>query len=335
SYLGDLALDEAARVSGGRLAGLSEPSRAVVGLAPIDAPVVGAAVYAEKLAQCDGLTDAGVALCVTKPEFEAELGHLPLLLTDEPRAAFARISSKLYAAIDWSEGEAVSPHAQLGEDVSVGAGAVVSAGAAVGPRTRLGPGCIIGPGVQIGADGWIEPGVILSHTLAGDGVRLLRGAMIGQDGFGFAVTKQGLVRVPQLGRVILQDDVEIGACTTVDRGALGDTVIGAGAKIDNQVQIGHNVWIGRGCVIAAQCGISGSAVIEDFAMLGGKVGVADHVRIGRGAQIAAGSGLMRDIPAGERWGGYPARTAKAWMRETAWLARASRGKGTHKENKDA
>jgi UDP-3-O-[3-hydroxymyristoyl] glucosamine N-acyltransferase len=144
------------------------------------------------------------------------------------------------------------------------------------------------------------------------------GSRIGQDGFGYVA---GAEKIPQTGRVIIQNDVEIGAGTTIDRGGIRDTVIGEASKIDNLCQIGHNVVIGRHCVIVAQCGLSGSVTIEDFAMLGGAVGLAPHVTVGTGARVAARSGVMSNIPGGETWGGYPARPRMQWMRQQATLGR--------------
>jgi UDP-3-O-[3-hydroxymyristoyl] glucosamine N-acyltransferase len=157
--------------------------------------------------------------------------------------------------------------------------------------------------------------------LVGDRVIIHPGACIGQDGFGFVPGESGHRKIVQVGRVILQDDVEIGANTTIDRGSNRDTVIGEGTKIDNLVQIGHNVVIGRNCLIAGQVGISGSVTIGDSAVLGGKVGVRDNVKIGRGAMLAAGSAPATDVPDGARWGGVPARPIKEWLRQNAILGR--------------
>jgi UDP-3-O-[3-hydroxymyristoyl] glucosamine N-acyltransferase len=159
-------------------------------------------------------------------------------------------------------------------------------------------------------------------------VKILAGARIGEPGFGATAGPKGLIDIPQLGRVIIQDGVSIGANTTVDRGAFEDTVIGENSKIDNLVQIAHNVRVGRNCVMAAHTGISGSVTIGDGAQFGGRAGVADHVTIGAGARVGAAAGVMKDIPAGETWGGMPARPIRHWLKETAWLARmASRRSG--------
>jgi UDP-3-O-[3-hydroxymyristoyl] glucosamine N-acyltransferase len=159
-------------------------------------------------------------------------------------------------------------------------------------------------------------------------VKLGAGVVVGEAGFGLAVGAAGLIDVPQLGRVIIQDGVSIGPQTCVDRGAYEDTTIGENTKIDNLVQIAHNVVIGRNCVIAGQCGLSGSSVLGDGVQLGGRVGLADHVTVGDGARIAAAAGVMRDIPAGETWCGIPAMPVRQFFREVAWLSRhASRKDG--------
>jgi UDP-3-O-[3-hydroxymyristoyl] glucosamine N-acyltransferase len=179
----------------------------------------------------------------------------------------------------------------------------------------IGPGAVIGPGVCIGRQCSIGPNVSIIHAFVGDRVIIHPGCSIGQDGFGFEMGGGGHRKVPQIGRVIIQDDVEIGAGTTIDRGAIRDTVIGEGTKVDNLVQVGHNVSIGRHCIVVSQTGISGSATLADFVVLGARVGVSNHVTIGEGAQIAALSIVADDVPPGARWGGAPAKPARLWARE--------------------
>jgi UDP-3-O-[3-hydroxymyristoyl] glucosamine N-acyltransferase len=180
---------------------------------------------------------------------------------------------------------------------------------------------VIGDGVQIGWDVRIGSHASVSHALIGDRVYIYPGARIGQDGFGFAVTPSGFQTVPQLGRVLIDDDVEVGANTTIDRGTLEDTVIGAGTRIDNLVQIGHNVRIGRACVIVAQVGISGSTVLEDQVVLAGQAGVAGHLRIGAGSRIGAKAGVMADVPPRSEMVGAPAQPVKTFFKETATIRR--------------
>ncbi len=189
--------------------------------------------------------------------------------------------------------------------------------------------------VHIGRDCFIGPNASVTHALVGDRVVLHAGVSVGQDGFGFAMGPEGHMKVPQIGRVIIQDDVEVGANTAIDRGALRDTIIGEGTKIDNLVQIGHNVVVGRHCVIVAQTGISGSAVLEDFVALGGQSGVIGHVRIGKGAQIAATSNVNSDVPPGARWGGSPAKPVRQWFREVTALKKLGEQSAGGKKGDDA
>jgi UDP-3-O-[3-hydroxymyristoyl] glucosamine N-acyltransferase len=215
--------------------------------------------------------------------------------------------------------------ARLEPGVTVDPGAVIGPGAEIGAGTLIGANAVIGPGARIGRDCAIGPGATISCALIGDRVIIHPGAHIGQDGFGFALGAGGHLKVPQIGRVIIQNDVEIGAGTTIDRGANRDTVIGEGTKIDNLVQVGHNVVIGRHCVLVSQSGVSGSCVVEDYAALGGQAGLAGHLHVGVGAQIAAASGVMNDVPAGERWGGAPAMPLREFFREVAAVKKLARG----------
>jgi len=225
-----------------------------------------------------------------------------------------------HAVSTWTASEAIHPTARLGAGVSLAPGVVIGPGAEVGDGTRLGANCVVGRGVAIGRDCEISANVSISHALLGDRIHVLPGVQIGQPGFGFASSQAGHMKLPQLGRVIIQDNVEIGACSTVDRGAIGDTVIGEGTKIDNLVQIGHNTRIGRHCIFVAQSGVAGSCELGDFVIVGGQVGIADHVRLGDGARVISKSGVQPgDYPGGADYGGYPARPAKDWRREVAAL----------------
>src|ERR1700761_2912606 len=225
-----------------------------------------------------------------RPEAPAGMVVLACASVSNAFAAIAALFYPQHSQPVWPHGgAAISPEARIGKNVTLASGVTVGAGAEIGDGCRIGPGTAIGPGVAIGKNCEIGANVSISHAYVGDRVILLPGARIGQPGFGFASTGADYLKIPQPGRVIIQDDVEIGSCTTIDRGALGDTVIGEGAKIDNLVQIGHNVQIGRHVVLVAQVGVGGSSVIEDFAILGGQVGIADHVHIGSGARLAARS----------------------------------------------
>lgn len=244
--------------------------------------------------------------------------------------AFAAVARLFYPQSDlavWSQSAAVHPSARLGENVVLAPGVVIGPGVEIGAGTRIGPNSVIARGVAIGRDCTVGSHVSISHAYVGDAVLILSGAQIGEPGFGFASSPGGHVKIPQLGRVILQDKVEIGACTTVDRGSLGDTVVGEGSKIDNLVQIGHNTRIGRHCVIVGHVGISGSCELGDFVIVGGQVGIADHARIGDGARLAGRTGVVRDIPGGQDYGGTPAKPIKEWARELAAVSMlAKRGK---------
>ena len=226
------------------------------------------------------------------------------------------------------------PTARLENGVTVEPGAVIGATAEIGSGTVIGANAVIGPEVRIGRDCSIGAGTTISNALIGDRVIVHPGCRIGQDGFGFVMEGQRHLKVPQVGRVIIQDDVEIGASTTIDRGAIRDTVIGEGTKIDNQVQVGHNVNIGRHCILVAQTGISGTSTLEDFVVLGARVGVSNNVTIGEGAQLAATSNVHANVPAGARWGGTPAKPVKLWFREVAALARLARKGGAKSPAED-
>jgi UDP-3-O-[3-hydroxymyristoyl] glucosamine N-acyltransferase len=248
-----------------------------------------------------------------------------LILTSHPRPVFARIVAKLARPRGFASSELIDPSARIEAGAKLAPGVVVGPGAQIGADSVIGPNSVIGPGVAIGRRARIGAGVKISFALIGDDVQILAGAVIGEAGFGVAGDSGGLVDVPHLGRVIIQDRVTIGANTTIDRGVFDDTSIAEDAKIDNLCQIAHNVSIGRGVLIAAYGGISGSTVIADGVMMGGRVGVSDHRQVGARAVLAAGSAVLQDVPAGETWAGYPAKPIRKWLREAAWLAKKAAG----------
>ena len=256
------------------------------------------------------------------------------ILSTEVYAAWARVATLFHPLPPAVPG--VHPTAVIGVDAridpsaEIGPLAVIGDRAVIGARTRIAPLAVIGAGVEIGGDCRIGSHASISHARLGDRVYVYPGARIGQEGFGFTITSEGFLTVPQLGRAILHDDVEIGANTTVDRGGLTDTVIGPGTRIDNLVQIAHGVRLGRCCVLAAQCGIAGSTVVEDFVLMGGQAAVSGHLVVGRGAKLAARAGVMQDVDAGAEMGGAPAQPVRAWMREVAWLRRVTRSRGSGK-----
>jgi UDP-3-O-[3-hydroxymyristoyl] glucosamine N-acyltransferase len=208
----------------------------------------------------------------------------------------------------------VHPSARLASDAIVDPGVVIGPRVVIGAGTVIGANAVIGADVHIGQECSIGPGSTIIHAVIGDKVICHPGCHIGQDGFRYLPGKDGHVKVPQIGRVIIQNDVEIGAGSTIDRGGIGDTVIGEGTKIDNLVHIAHNVRVGRHCIIAGQCGLAGSVTMGNHVMLGGQVGVADHLAVGDAAMIGAKSGVVSDIPAGEKWMGYPAWPGRAFLR---------------------
>jgi UDP-3-O-[3-hydroxymyristoyl] glucosamine N-acyltransferase len=253
------------------------------------------------------------------------------IVAADPLVAWSRVAALFHPVAPVAPGvhpsAVIAATACVDPTVEVGALVVIGENVTIGPRGRIGALAVIGDGVQIGRDVRIGPHVSVSHALIGDRVYLYPGVRIGQEGFGFAITADGFHSVPQLGRVVIEDDVEIGANTTVDRGALEDTVIGAGTRIDNLVQIAHNVRVGRTCVIVAQVGISGSTVLEDQVVLAGQVGVAGHLRIGAGSRIGAQSGVMADVPARSELAGAPAQPVKSFFREVATIRRWVRNGG--------
>lgn len=260
------------------------------------------------------------------PDLTVPRSEATLIRVEDPRVAFSRLVSLFRPEAEPASGIAptavVEPGAHIGEDVSLGPYAVVEADAVVGARSSVGAHSYVASGARIGESCVIGNACsILGPVHMADGVRVLAGSRLGTEGFGYAEEHGDAVRFPQVGRLIIGEAVEIGANVTIDRGALADTVVGAGTKIDNLVHIGHNVRIGENCMIVAQVGIAGSVEVGEGVQLGGQAGIAGHLSIGDGARIGARAGVIGDVPDGATYSGYPARPHRRSLRASAALLR--------------
>lgn len=274
--------------------------------------------YAQQLAE----TKAGVCIIEEKDRSLAPSG-LTLWLTSNAYESWAKALEIFYPTSTHhhavSHHACVNPRALIGKNVFIGPNACVSAHAVIGDDCYIGENCYIGPNVKLGKKCYIASNCSISHAIIGSNLILHPGARIGQDGFGFAPGSAGITKVPQLGRVIIGDFVEVGANSCIDRGAIEDTIIGDHTKIDNLVQIGHNVVIGKYCIIVAQAGIAGSSNIGDGTILGGQTGVSGHVNVGKKVMLAAQGGIIKDVADGEVLGGTPAIPIRQWHKQTAIL----------------
>ena len=324
---GPFRLEELAARAGAAIAPGADGKRLIQDIALLETAGGGDIIYVAEQRYLPALATSHCGACVTSAVFAhaAPVGCAVIIARD-PRSAFADIAAAFYpdSAHETSGADGVAAEARIGPDVTIHPRAVVEAGAEIGAGSVIGANAMIGSGVVIGAGCRIAANVTLTHCLLGERVIIHPGVQIGQDGFGFVSGPRGHRKIPQLGRVQIGDDVEIGANCTIDRGTADDTVIGAGTKIDNLVQIGHNVYIGKGCIIVAQVGISGSCRIGDGVVIGGQAGFADHVHVADRAQIAAKSGVMRDVGPGEVVMGYPAKPIRQFWRDIAALSRLTR-----------
>jgi UDP-3-O-[3-hydroxymyristoyl] glucosamine N-acyltransferase len=330
-----LSVAEIAALASAKLRADAHLERRISNIAPLELAGPDDLTFIDSAKYVGDLQSTHAGACLLTAQFEAHAPpHVAVLFVREPYRAFVMVAktlfpealrpSSLFEAKVIATGSIVHPSARIESGVTVDPGAVVGPRAEIGAGSVIAAGALIGPDVRIGRDCTVGAGATVMHALIGDRVLIHTGCRIGQDGYGYLAGPKQREKIPQLGRVIIQDDVEIGANTTVDRGSFRDTMIGEGTKIDNLVQIGHNVIIGRHCILVAQVGISGSVTIKDNVIIGGQVGIADHVEIGERAVIAGGSRVMTDVPAGVRWGGYPAGPWREFLRSVAMTKRLAR-----------
>jgi UDP-3-O-[3-hydroxymyristoyl] glucosamine N-acyltransferase len=301
----------------------------LIGVAPLQTAQPDEVSFLDNRKYATALAETRAGAVIVHADMATRVPHGTVaIVAAEPYVAWARVAALFHPLPPIAPGihpsAVVTGDAKIAPSAEIGPLAVIGANAEIGSRCRIGALAVIGEGVILGADCRVGAHVSISHALVGDRVTIYPGARIGQDGFGFAPADGAYLSVPQLGRVILEDDVEIGANTTIDRGSLHDTRIGAGSRLDNLVQIGHNVRLGRGCVIVSLAGISGSTILEDHVMVAGQAGLTGHLRVGRRARIGAQAGVMSDVPEGADVVGSPAQPAREFFRGVAVLRRLAR-----------
>jgi UDP-3-O-[3-hydroxymyristoyl] glucosamine N-acyltransferase len=329
---GPFRLGDIATRVGAALAAGADPDRSIHDVRPLDQAGPEHLGFLENRRYLEAYRRSRAGACLVEAVDVADAPPgMSVVVAKRPRRAFALAAQMFYPDPLPSPGchasAVVDPSAVLGEGVVIAAGAVVAAAAEIGARTRIGPNAVIEHGVKLGRDCAVGANASVSHALIGDRVVIYPGVRIGTAGFGFEPGPEGHVKVPQLGRVIIGDDVEVGANSTIDRGSGPDTVIGRGTMIDNLVQIGHNVQVGEGCILVAQVGIAGSTQVGNFVTLAGQVGVAGHLAIGDGATVGPQAGLKDDVPPGQKVMGTPAVPIKEFWRQVATLRRLAAKKG--------
>jgi len=324
---GPFSLSDLAGICGAKIGGGGDPATTYAGVAPLDRAGSKQVSFLDNKRYAGQFRVSAAGACIVAPKYAEQAPKgMALLITSKPYRAYALAAQAFYPAPAPRPGRhpsaVVDPSARIGEGTEIGAGVAIAAGAEIGLGCRIGANAAIGEGVIVGDGTEIGANVTLSHCLIGRNCQIHPGVCIGNRGFGFTLDPEGYLDVPQLGRVIVEDGVEVGANSTIDRGSGPDTRIGAGSKIDNLVQIAHNVRVGEHCVLASQVGISGSVRIGDGCIFGGRSGAADNLTIGNGVRLAGGVAVAtHDIPDGMAVSGFPAQEHRKELREQASLRR--------------
>ena len=315
--IGPFSLQQLADFSGAKIYSSNEYEREFVDVKPLQKAEYNHVSFLDNKLYKKTFEKSRAGVCIVHPDMkDLAPPSMILLLSSNPYKGYAKIASEFYKNIN--QQKLISKHSIIHHTAKIGNNCIISAGVVIEENTEIGDNCciysnaVIGRGCKIGEDTIIERGATVTFCLIGSGVLIHSGVRIGTDGFGFALGPINHTKVPQLGRVIIGDNVEIGSNTTIDRGAGPDTIIGDGVKIDNLVQIAHNVVIGKEAIIAAQTGIAGSTVIGDNVIIGGQAGVSGHLTIGKNVKIAAKSGVTKNIKDNSTVAGFPAVDIKKW-----------------------
>jgi UDP-3-O-[3-hydroxymyristoyl] glucosamine N-acyltransferase len=333
---GPFRLAELAAVAGAKLAPGGDPERGIVDVASLEAAGPEDVTFLDNRRYLRHLSNSRAGACLLQPQLaERAPSGMALLLSEQPYRAYALIAHHFYPPVPANPGRhptaVIHPTAKVPASAEIGPYVVIEAQVEIGERTRLKAQSYIGEAVILGEDCEIGPQSSLQYCIIGHRCQVHPGARIGNRGFGFTADAAGFIEIPQVGRVMIGNDVEIGANTTIDRGASGDTIIGDGTRIDNLVQVAHNVQLGRQCILVAQSGIAGSTRLADNVSLAAQSGIAGHLTLDKGAKVAAKSGVMRDVRAGETVGGLPAIPLRDYFRLVTLWQRQLQGKADRNE----
>lgn len=324
--LGPLTIGEIAALSGAAIADSGSADLPVDGVAPLGEACAGHLSYAEGKAVIPEDCSGAILICSEALADAAGKAGAVILTHKAPRTAFSRSAARLFSLRAFEPGPVVHPTAEIADAAMIAPGAVIGADAVIGTGAQIGPGASIGPGCHIGAGSRIGSNATILCASIGQDCNILSGAVIGESGFGVAVSGEGVVDVPHLGDVVIGDRVTVGANSTIDRGVFGSTRLGDDCKIDNLCHIAHNCQVERNVLMPAFAGVSGSTQVGEGVMFGGRVGVADQLTIGEGARIAANSAVMGDVPPGATYSGAPAQPIRQHMREIAEIRRMIRAR---------